>query len=134
MTERPDFSSLAEWRLLQAGRNVARAERRVVQAGQKAAQAEDAAKAAALAAEDALQRERDRAAVLQAQLDQLLASTSWRVSHPVRVASRLRQVLRPPPPVALPPSAAPQPLPDRVAPLPPREQAILQRLLGPGRD
>ena len=134
MTQRPDFSSLVDWRLLQAERNVARAERRVVQAGQQAAQAEDAAQAAALAAAGALQRERDRAAALQAQLDQLLASTSWRVSHPVRVASRLRQALRPPPPVALPPSAAPLPLPDRPAPLPLREQAILQRLLGPGRD
>ncbi len=137
MTKPLEFSKPFDWRVMQAERNVARAERRAAQAERRAMQAEQALAAAALLAEAALQRERERTGVLQAELDQLYASTSWRASHPVRVASRLLQALRqrPPTPLALPPplpDAAPPPV--RAAPLAPREQAILQRLQARGRD
>ncbi len=136
MTKSFEFPDLVDWRVLQAERNVARAERRTAQAERRAVEAEQAAGQAATAAEAALQREQQRAGALQAELDQLHASTSWRVSHPVRVASRLLQALRQPPPQApalfqLPEAAPPQ---AKATPLPLREQAILQRLQGSGRD
>lgn len=125
MMKPPEISELVAWRLVQAERNVARSERRVVQA-------EQALAAAALAAEAALQQERERVAALQAELKNVYASTSWRISHPVRVASRVLQALRQhPPQLLLPPTKAP-PLPSEAPPLAPREQAILRRLQNRG--
>ena len=131
-----EFPDLVDWRVLQAERNVARAERRVVLAERRAVAAEQAAGEAAMAAEAALQRERRRADALQAELGQVHASTSWRVSRPVRVASRLLQALRQPAPQAPAPPPWPEPAPPqaKAAPLAPRQQAILQRLQGRGRN
>ena len=135
MTKPFEIAELVDRRVLQAERDVARAERRVAKAEHQVVQAEQALAAAALVAKGALQQERERAGVLQAELDQLYASTSWRISHPVRVASRLLQALRQrrlPQPLPRPPEAAPPPL--AALPLAPREQAILQRLQGRGPD
>jgi hypothetical protein len=125
MTKSFNFSDLVDWRLLQAERNVARAERRVMQAEQVVA-------AAALVAKDQLRQERERNSLLQDQLTKLYASTSWRISHPVRVASLLLQSLRQQSPPLPPPAEIAPPV--TTAPLAPREQAILQRLQGRRRD
>ncbi len=138
-----DLSELIDRRVLQAERDVARAERRVaqaerqaVQAGHRATQAEVALAAAVLAATGELQREREQVLMLQAQLAEVYASTSWRVSRPVRIASRLVQALRsdtlppalpPAPPPPLPAAASP---PEETAIRSPQRQAILQRLQG----
>ena len=122
MMKPPEISELVAWRLVQAERNVARSERRVTQA-------EQALAAAALAAEATLRQERERVAALQAELKNVYASTSWRISQPVRAASRVLQALRQHPPQSLPPAEAPLPA---AAPLAPREQAILRRLQNRG--
>ena len=126
-----DLSEMIDRRVLQAERDVARAERRLMQAERRADQAEQASAAAAAMARAELQSERERTLLLQMHLNQVYASTSWRVSRPVRVASRLVQALRnQPPPAPLPPLPEP-PAPAIQAPsLPPREYAILQRLQG----
>ena len=130
-----DLSELIDRRVLQAERDVARAERRLLQAERRAEQAEQALAAAAAVSRAELQGERERTLLLQMHLNQVYASTSWRVSRPVRVASRLVQALRNQPvPTPLPPLPEP-PAPAAKAPsLPPREHAILQRLQGGRQD
>ncbi len=143
MTKSFDLSELIDRRVLQAERDVARAERRVaqaerqaVQAGHRATQAEAALAAAALATTGELLRERERVQTLQAQLAEVYASTSWRVSRPVRIAGRLVQALRsdtlPPvlPLAPLPPLPAMASRPAEAATQSPQRQAILQRLQG----
>ena len=137
MTKSFQISDLVDWRILQARRDVARAERRAADAERKVAIAEQASAAAALAARRHLEQERERSVLLRAELAEVYASTSWRVSHPVRVASRMLQALHqrgaPPPPLPPLPAAEAAPQPVAVAPLPPREHAILLRLQA-GRD
>jgi ATP-dependent DNA ligase len=124
-----DLAELIDRRVLQAERDVARAERRLVLAERRAEQAEQAMAAAVAAARAELQSERERSLLLQMHLNQVYASTSWRVSRPIRVASRLVQALRnqSPPPLPSPLPASPAP-PAKAPSLPPREHAILQRL------
>ncbi len=130
-----DLSELIDRRVLQAERDVARAERRLVQAERRAEQAEQAMAAAAAAARAELQSERERTLLLQMHLNQVYASTSWRVSRPVRVASRLVQALRNQSPPLLPSPLPAAPAPTAKAPsLPPREHAILQRLQSGQQD
>ena len=121
----PANTANSDVRLLQAERDLTRAERRVELAQGRAAEA----KADAMRAQAALARERLRSAQLQAALDQVYASTSWRLSRPVRTVSRLVAAVRNRPsrlPPAVPPDEAAE-RPAEVA-LPPREAAILQRL------
>ena len=142
-----DLPELIDRRVLQAERDVARAERRLMQAERRAEQAERQAEQAERASAEAaataraeLQAERERTLLLQAHLDQIHASTSWRVSRPLRVASRLVQALRdqPPPaplaPLPEPPAQAANAQPARPPSLPRREHAILQRLQGGRQD
>ena len=129
------MSELIDRRVLQAERDVARAERRLLQAERRAEQAEQALAAAAAAARAELQGERERTLLLQMHLNQVYASTSWRVSRPVRVASRLVQALRnQPAPMPLPPLPEPAAPTIKAPSLPLREHAILQRLQGGRQD
>jgi hypothetical protein len=124
-----DLAELIDRRVLQAERDVARAERRLAQAEHRAEQAEQAATAVAMAGRVELQAERDRTLLLQAHLNEVYASTSWRISRPVRVAKRLMQALRHQPTLpSLPPLLEPPAPPAKAPSLPPREHAILQRL------
>ena len=123
-------------------RRVLNAERDVARANRRAMSVEHALKAARLLLEEmrrekAAEQERTRA--LQRQIDLIYASTSWRVSRPVRTVSSLlhilRQRLRSLPSSALPPAAEPglqdtAPAPAQPVRLGPREQAILHRLQG----
>ena len=113
--------------LLQAERDLTRAERQLSTAQIQTADA----KAELSRAEASLALERMRGAQLEAALNQVYASTSWRLSRPVRVASLIIAAVRG---RQMPPSAAPAvaTLAPAAAPtqpvLPAREAAILQRL------
>ncbi|WP_158743145.1 hypothetical protein [Acidisphaera sp. L21] len=117
-----------DFRLLQAERDLTRAERQAGLAQRRTADA----KADVVRAQTALAQERTRSAQLQAALNQVYASRSWRLSRPVRVISRILTAVRggqsPLPP------AIPEACHDEVAArpaqpaLPRREAAILQRL------
>ena len=114
-------------RLLQAERDLTRAERQTAQAQGRAM----AAKADEARAGAALTEERARSAQLQAALNEVYASTSWRVSRPVRVVSHIIMAVRgrqpPPQAAAIVPQDAAASRPAQPA-LPRREAAILQRL------
>lgn len=134
----PDHAaSLTEQRLLWAERDVMRAEQRAQEAARQAEQAQ----ALRREAEAALQAECRRSEALQAHLASLYASTSWKLSRPVRAAAKLQQLMQrlaghPAAPVPQPP---PQPAPQAPVPVPvavpvlvleARAQAMLNRLLG----
>jgi hypothetical protein len=113
-------------RLLQAERDLTRAARQVELAQTRAAAVQaDAARAGV-----ALAQERSRSAQLEAALNQVYTSTSWRVSRPIRVVSRIMMAVRgrrpPPPPALIPPDEPASPVAQPS--LPRREAAILQRL------
>lgn len=112
-------------RLLQAERDLTRAERRAELAqGVGANLKKELEHALAL-----LKRERARTATLQRALDEVYASTSWRVSGPVRVLSRLVTKVTggsQPGPASTPPDD--EPARTNAPALPHREAAILQRL------
>jgi len=124
-------ASLTEQRLLWAERDVMRAEQRAQEAARQAEQAQ----ALRREAEAALQAECRRSEALQAHLASLYASTSWKLSRPVRAAAKLQQLMqrlagRPPAPQ--PPSQA-QAQAHVAAPvlvLEARAQAMLNRLRG----
>ena len=125
-------------------RRVLNAERDVARANRRAMAVEHALKAARLLLEETQREkaaERDRTRALQRQIDLIYASTSWRISRPVRAVSSLMHILRrrlhslpsTMPPSALPAGPGPQDTvqaPNQPVRLGPREQAILQRLQG----
>ena len=128
-------SDLIDRRVLQAERDVARAERR-------ADQAERAQQAMALQLDQSRQIYAAEAAhvrTLQGQIDKIYASTSWRMSRPVRVVSKILAVLRrrgtgrsgiAPPGAAADLAAIVAPAAASPVPLGSRERAILLRLQG----
>ncbi len=124
-------ASLTEQRLLWAERDVVRAEQRAQEAARQAEQAQ----ALRREAEAALQAECRRSEALQAHLASLYASTSWKLSRPVRAAAKLQQLMqrlggRPPAPQPPPPSPPPVPVAAPVVMLEARAQAMLNRLRG----
>jgi hypothetical protein len=115
-------------RLLQAERDLTRVERQSALARSRIADA----KADAARAQAALALERTRSTQLQAALSQVYTSTSWRLSRPVRVVSRIMMAVRgrhaPLPPVIAPASPDEAIVVAAQSALPRREAAILQRL------